>query len=116
MNNRTYVYIYSMMSDETTVLRTRVCVRCNVEKTEDKFHVTRGKINSLSCRICKNLKRRETYPKKVTGFLKLTDEKQAKIIREFQAHIPATVIARSNGIEYRTLMKWKYTGQIAIST
>jgi hypothetical protein len=95
---------------EVSEVKTRVCVVCNLELNEDKYHVSNGRFNSASCKICRNVFRRSVYPKKVAGFKKLSQEKQTAILDDLEAGLSDTKTANRNGVNQATLSGWKRKG------
>ena len=100
----------------------KLCVKCEKVKPLQGGFYRAGTSWQKYCKICHN-ERRATYPKSIrtytpkpTGFKRLPDELQKKIIYDVYVKINYKNITRKYEKEYnikhQTLLKWAKSGQI----
>ena len=100
----------------------KLCTRCNEVKPLSEGFYRAGKSWQKYCKICHNEKRVEykmtsSYKPKPTGFKKLPEELQKKIIYDIYVRVNFKDIWRKYKDEYpqikhQTLLKWNRANQI----
>jgi hypothetical protein len=93
------------------------CPFCKIEKPVDDFYIAYKDIRATLCKTChkfhSSVSRRNTHPKKLTGFAKLPDEVRENILSDIaDGFITFKQIANKNKIVYNTFIRWKTKGLI----
>lgn len=112
-------YFFDLKTDifKVIIMTSKTCPNCIITKPLSDFYKAGDYYQSL-CKPCHNSSRKlydrnyKKKTKKVTGFKKLSEEKQSKIIEQFTIGMSAKDIAYENNLNYNTLLYWKRTNQI----
>ena len=101
----------------------KLCIKCNKVKSLEFSYYRAGKSWQKLCKLCHNARRTDykvsrNYIMKPTGFLKLPEELQKKIIYDVYVRVNYKDISRKYAAEYNNLVKhqsllrWARLGQI----
>lgn len=111
------------MTDKETNKEVKLCVKCNKVKPLEGGYYKAGKSWQKLCKICHNERRVEyktsrNYIMKPTGFKKLPEELQKKIIYDVYVRVNYKDICRkyekeyNNVLKHQTLLRWARLNQI----
>ena len=111
------------MVEEQKTKKVKQCCECKKVKTLDDGYYKAGGSYQKRCKICHNEKRleypmsRKAYEPKKTGFKKLPEDLQKKIIYDVYVRINFKDIWKKYKTEYptlkhQTILRWNRLGQI----
>lgn len=110
------------MENKEAKKEVKLCVKCQKVKTLEGGYYKAGKSWQKYCKICHNERRVEygstkTYTPKPTGFKKLPEELQKKIIYDVYVRVNfKDIYTKYKGdypqVKHQTLLRWNRLGQI----